>query len=285
MSRRSRLIRTATLALSITAGGLVTAPLAVSAAESAYVVASGDTLVGIARSHGVSLTALLDANGLTTASLIVPGQRLTIPDPAASAVPSGRTYTVVAGDTLGAIARAHGVRLGALLKVNGMTATSLIVPGQRLQLPSGATATPARSSNAGSSGTSSSAAVQTGNARLDRVVSFALAQVGKPYVFFTKGSGSFDCSGLTLAAYGQIGVGLVHHAATQATQGRAVDFWNHPIQAGDLVFLDGDWDGVIDHVGMALNNSTWVQASQTHHSVIVNSMPSDSVIVAVRRYV
>ena len=74
-------------------------------------------------------------------------------------------------------------------------------------------------------------------------LTFALAQVGKPYTFFTSGPADFDCSGLTLAAYAQIGVSLVHHAATQAQQGTEVDFWNHSIRAGDLVFLDGDWDG------------------------------------------
>ena len=284
---RPGLFRTATLALSITAGGFIAAPLAASAAETTYEVESGDTLVGIASSHGVSLNALLNANDMTTSSLIVPGQQLTIPDPSASAVPSGQTYTVVGGDTLSGIAQSHGVRLGALLKVNGMTMSSLIVPGQSLELPQGASAATNSSGNSSNrnSGGSTSHGVQTGNAQLDEVINFALAQVGKPYVFFTKGPSTFDCSGLTLMAYRQIGVDLVHHAATQARQGRAVDFWNNPIQAGDLVFLDGDWDGEIDHVGMALNGSTWVQASQSHDAVIVNSLPSKSVIIAVRRYV
>jgi LysM repeat protein len=277
----TRLIRTAALSLSIVAGGVLAAPAVGSAASSTYVVEAGDTLVGIARSHGVALQALLDANGLGLSSLIVPGQQLTIPDPAAAAVPSGETYTVVAGDSLGGIARAHGVTLGALLKVNGMSASSLIIPGQELQLPLGASATPAAR---GSSGAGTQW-VSTGDAQVDRVLNFALAQLGKRYVFFTKGASTFDCSGLTLAAYAQAGVSLVHHAATQATQGTAVDFWNHPIRAGDLVFLDGDWDGTIDHVGMAINNSSWVHASQTRREVVISPMPSDSVIIAVRRYV
>ena len=277
----ARLFRTAALSLSIVAGGVLVAPVVGSAAPSTYIVEPGDTLSGIAHDHGVALSAMLEANGMTVSSLIVPGQQLSIPDPAAAAVPSGETYTVVAGDSLGGIARAHGVKLGALLKVNGMSASSLIVPGQQLQLPLGASAAPAANGPSGAA----SQGVRTGNRQVDQVLNFALAQVGKPYVFFTKGSSSFDCSGLTLAAYGQVGVDLVHHAATQAMQGTAVDFWSNPIQAGDLVFLDGDWDGTIDHVGMAINNSTWVQASQTRGEVIVNSMPSDSVIIAVRRYV
>ena len=105
-------------------------------------------------------------------------------------------------------------------------------------------------------------------------ISFALAQVGKPYVFFTAGPGAFDCSGLTMAAYSRVGVSLIHQAASQARRGRAVDFWSQPIKAGDLVFLDGDWDGTIDHVGMALGPTTWVQASQSHDRVMTGPLPS-----------
>jgi membrane-bound lytic murein transglycosylase D len=44
-----------------------------------YRVASGDTLGNIAAAHGVSLRALLEANGLSRRSTIYPGQRLVIP--------------------------------------------------------------------------------------------------------------------------------------------------------------------------------------------------------------
>ena len=55
---------------------------------------------------------------------------------------------------------------------------------------------------------------------IDRVIAYALAQVGKPYRFFTRGPDSFDCSGLTLAAYAQIGIRLVHYSGAQACQAR-----------------------------------------------------------------
>ena len=105
-----------------------------------YTVVSGDWLGRIASRHGVSLSALLAANGLTATSVIQPGQRLTIPEPrrsrGGSAPPStAGTYTVVSGDWLGRIASRHGVSLSALLAANGLTATSLIQPGQRLTIP------------------------------------------------------------------------------------------------------------------------------------------------------
>ena len=255
------------LGLSLTAAAL-TLPSVASAADDDYVVADGDTLVGIAAEVGVPLRDLLAANGLTVNSLIIPGQRLVVPD-----VPPtpGPAYNVVAGDTLSGIASRAGVSLRALLAVNGFAATTLIIPGMEIRLPAGASAPgPAARSSTGTP--------------VDRVVNFALAQVGKPYTFFTKGPTDFDCSGLTLAAYAQVGVQLVHHAATQANQGTAVDFWSESIRAGDLVFLDGDWDGTIDHVGMALGGGSWVQASKTHDVVMTGPLPPRSVIISVRRY-
>jgi len=243
---------------------------------SSYTVVSGDTLGGIATRNGVSLSSLLAANGLRATSLITPGMQLKLPAGATggstgggAGAASGATYTVVAGDTLGGIASRSGVSLQSLLSINGLRASSLITPGMQLKLPAGAAA-PAPAAPA---------------TPVDRVLDFALAQVGKPYQFFTKGPTAFDCSGLSLAAYAQIGVPLVHHAATQAQQGTAVDFWTESIRAGDLVFLDGDWNGAIDHVGIALSATTWVQASQSRDVVMTGSLPSRSVIIAVRRFV
>ena len=115
------------------------------------------------------------------------------------------------------------------------------------------------------------------------MLSYALAQVGKPYKFWTRGPDFFDCSGLTVAAYSQIGISLIHHSASQAMQGIAVDFTTQPIRAGDLVFQDTDGDGIINHVGIALNDSTWVQARSTRSAVNYGMLPPDSRIVAVRR--
>ena len=82
--------------------------------------------------------------------------------------------------------------LSSLLAVNGMRSTSLIMPGMRLSLPAGASAPRHSSGGTGTAAPSGPAAA---------AISFALAQVGKPYVFFTAGPGAFDCSGLTMAAY------------------------------------------------------------------------------------
>jgi peptidoglycan DL-endopeptidase LytE len=236
-----------------------------------YTVRDGDSLIAIANRHGVSLAALLRANGLTTTTVIHPGQRLTIPGSSggvtggsggSSGGSGGAQYTVRPGDSLGAIADRHHVTLTALLDANGLTASSVIYPGEQLTLPAGAVASP-----------------------VDRVLSYALAQVGKPYRFFAKGPEAFDCSGLTLAAYRQIGITLIHHSASQARRGTAVDFHNQPIRPGDLVFMATNGSTTINHVGIAINANMWVQARSSALGVRLTAIPPDSLILAVRRFI
>ena len=113
------------------------APTAQAASASTYVVKPGDSLNGIARKLGVAVDTLLQANGLSISSVILPGQQLQVPGVTAPAA-GGGAYTVKPGDSLGGIARRHGVSLNALLSANGFTAASLIVPGQSIALPAGA---------------------------------------------------------------------------------------------------------------------------------------------------
>jgi membrane-bound lytic murein transglycosylase D len=98
-----------------------------------YVVASGDTLSGIARSHGVSTAALRTANGLSS-SLINVGQPLTIP--AGGTVLTAREHRVSSGQTLSSIARRYDVSIESLRNANGLGSSNLIKVGQTLQVPS-----------------------------------------------------------------------------------------------------------------------------------------------------
>ncbi|WP_146067324.1 LysM peptidoglycan-binding domain-containing protein [Arthrobacter sp. SX1312] len=126
-----------------------------SPAGGTYVVKSGDTLGAIASRNGIGLDSLLTANGLSRSSIIYPGQKLkltgsvtpqaTPPKVQAPApAPSAGSYTVKAGDTLGAIASRNGVGLSGLLAANRMSMTTVIYPGQKLTIPRpGATPAPA----------------------------------------------------------------------------------------------------------------------------------------------
>jgi peptidoglycan DL-endopeptidase CwlO len=94
--------------------------------------------------------------------------------------------------------------------------------------------------------------VINGSARGVRAVRYALAQLGKPYVFGAAGPDAFDCSGLTMAAWAAAGVALPHLAAAQAHAGTPEPVNLTAVFAGDLVLIPGA-DGTAaepGHVGM-----------------------------------
>jgi hypothetical protein len=93
-----------------------------------------------------------------------------------------------------------------------------------------------------------------------RAVQFALAQVGKPYVWGAEGPDTFDCSGLVQAAYASAGVGLPRVARPQYRATTPV-----PVGAmipGDLLFFGPDRTDVesIHHVGIYLGDGKMVHA-------------------------
>jgi cell wall-associated NlpC family hydrolase len=83
-----------------------------------------------------------------------------------------------------------------------------------------------------------------------RAVDFAVAQVGKPYVWAATGPDSFDCSGLTMKAWAHAGVSIPHFSAAQFTRGRHVTYAQ--LKPGDLVFLYSDVHHVEIYVGAGL---------------------------------
>ena len=259
-----------------------------------YVVEAGDALSLIAWRNGVSLRALLDENDLSITSLILPGQRLRLPSatrstasqpttksaaPAsAGTTTSGFDYTVKAGDALSLIAWRNGVSLGALLAANDISATSLIMPGQRLRIPSAIRPIAAPSAGAPSS------PIRAASSSLDTMLSYLRAQVGAPYKFFSAGPKTFDCSGLVVAAFRQVGLSVPHQSRALAKIGTSVDWRSGSISAGDLVFTSATNDpDMITHVGIALDSRRWIHAVGHGKTVTIGSLPSDSKIMAVQR--
>ena len=92
--------------------------------------------------------------------------------------------------------------------------------------------------------------LHTGPAAAQTAVNFALAQVGKPYVFGAAGPGSFDCSGLTMAAWAAAGVSLPHNAAAQYSYGTHVA--EADLQPGDLMFMYHPIGHVTIYIGYGL---------------------------------
>jgi len=101
-------------------------------------VQPGETLWAISQRYGVSLDALVTANGITDPNRIRAGDLLTIPaddPPPAAQPPAAGTYTVQPGDTFWGISRKLGVAFGDLIVANPGVDPSRIHPGQVLNLP------------------------------------------------------------------------------------------------------------------------------------------------------
>ena len=96
--------------------------------------------------------------------------------------------------------------------------------------------------------------VMDGTPKGDGAAQFALAQLGKPYVFDAAGPDSYDCSGLTMAAWASQGIALAHFAATQAGEGNPEPTNLSQAVTGDLVLIPGS-DGTAaapGHVGIVI---------------------------------
>lgn len=92
----------------------------------------------------------------------------------------------------------------------------------------------------------------TGSGPAQIAVRYALAQLGKPYIFGAAGPDAFDCSGLMMAAWAAAGIALPHFAASQATLGTPEPSNLSQAVGGDLVAIPGS-DGTPQdpgHIGM-----------------------------------
>lgn len=91
-----------------------------------YTVVSGDTLSGIAKRHGVPLSAIIELNQIQNPNLIHPGQTFKIK-------PLG--YVVKEGESLTSIASALKISIERLVRANEIGGVSLVAPGTVLRLP------------------------------------------------------------------------------------------------------------------------------------------------------
>ncbi|MFF5963920.1 NlpC/P60 family protein [Streptomyces collinus] len=109
--------------------------------------------------------------------------------------------------------------------------------------------------SAGSGSSSSTAPADSSYAtKADKALAFARAQIGKPYVWGAVGPGSYDCSGLTQAAWKAAGVTLPRTTYDQVNAGTAVPL--SQAQPGDLVFFYDD----VTHVGIYIGNGMMIHA-------------------------
>jgi peptidoglycan DL-endopeptidase CwlO len=107
--------------------------------------------------------------------------------------------------------------------------------------------------------------VTASNPNAQAAVDAALSQVGKPYQWGASGPDAYDCSGLTMWAWGQAGVSLPHNSGMQyAATGRVAQ---SDLEPGDLLFFGSP----IHHVGMYVGNGQMVEAPYTGLTVRVTA--------------
>jgi peptidoglycan DL-endopeptidase CwlO len=111
------------------------------------------------------------------------------------------------------------------------------------------------------------------SARAKIAIAFAMAQLGKPYQYGAAGPNSYDCSGLTMAAWAHAGVALSHYAPDQQYAGPQVSI--SQLVPGDLVF----YYSLPSHVAMYIGHGMVIHAPHTGSVVQIvplTSMPIHS---------
>lgn len=367
-----------TLATLSASGALLTT--GASALADSYTVVKNDTLWGLSKKYGVSVSDLKKANGVS-GHLIYVGQKLQIPTKSTKATKTAKTstststvdttsttHTVVKGDTLWSLAKKYGVSVSALMKANNLSSSTILI-GQSLNLRAGMTTygvngvttgssstaasantasststtassqapkdkktatkakstttntssnsntstsantqsqstasnssastttntntvasnanttsstnTAASSSQAVSQAPTASTATTTASASASAITSYALTFLGVPYVWGGTTPSGFDCSGLVQYVYSHFGINLGRTTYTQQYAGTKISVAS--AQAGGLYFW-GSY-GSAYHVAIALGGGQYVMAPAPGQNVMTGSVSSYTPSFAVR---
>ena len=114
--------------------------------------------------------------------------------------------------------------------------------------------------------------------RVGKVLQYACAQLGDPYVWGAAGPSTFDCSGLTLRAWEAAGVSLPHNADAQSRYGARVAPTQATLQPGDLVFFHSP----ISHVGIYIGNGLMIHAPHSGTVVKIAKVQWANAVAAAR---
>ena len=115
------------------------------------------------------------------------------------------------------------------------------------------------------------------SAQVAKVIAYARAQLGKPYVYNTAGPDTFDCSGLTMMAWAQAGVSMPHYSGAQYSMFPHIAY--SELQPGDLIFKG---PGGSTHVSLYVGGGMQIAATHTGSFVLLQPVPYGNLSGAVR---
>lgn len=238
-----------------------------SSSASTYTVKSGDTLSGIAAKHKISLSNLKKWNNIS-GYLIYPGDKLKVSaggssssssnnssssNSGSSSSSSSSSYKVKSGDSLWKIANNNGVSVANLKSWNNLS-SDVIRVGQTLKINgkassgSSSSSKPANNTQVDSAQTSKS---------VDKLISVAKTQLGKPYVWGGATTAGFDCSGFIYYAFKNAGYDI---SRTSAEGYFNRSYYVSSPQPGDLIFFKGTYKAGISHMGIYLGGGQFIHA-------------------------
>lgn len=102
---------------------------------------------------------------------------------------------------------------------------------------------------------------QTRAQKINKIITYAMTQRGDRYRFGGAGPSRWDCSGLAMVSYRQIGVHLPHYTRAMLKRGKHIN--RSHLQRGDLVFPSNH------HVGIYIGGGKMIVASSGHGKVMV----------------
>lgn len=184
------------------------------------------------------------------------------------------------GDTLYALAGRYGTTVKALQRLNALGASTLIYAGDTFRVPEGTGPVEETRKNRPTDGAPpASAAKPTAKspARSDpqRVVAFAQAQLGKPYIWGGTGPRGYDCSGLVLQAWKAAGVSLPRTTWGQVRAGTATT--RARLVPADLVIANGG-----GHAQLYIGHGKVIHAPHPGSTVTIARLAAASDVVSYR---
>ena len=211
--------------------------------------------------HGPDNSGTVNVQGQTSAPAAAPvAAPASAPAPAAAAT----VHTVVSGDTLGAISASYGVALNDVLSVNGLTMTTIIYPGDQIQIPGAGYTAPAPVATAAAAPTApANTGVQLAStsAPVDQAPSGSLGAAILASAYSQLGVQQ-DCTAMVEKALRSVGKSVGDLAPTQFfAYGTVVG----TPAAGDLVITAG-------HVGVYAGNGQVVSGGVDGYKTEVHSI-------------